>query len=336
MVSANNAINNTVGASISGVTNTLTVTNPSNTASSQALVNVTVGGGTAGDAFTTYTVSGVTNWSEGIDNSASDAFVIAASTALGTTNVVSMATGGAVSCVLGNFDVTRSASGADVSATTSNTSNTASSNATLYATVAGTSAGDARTQYAVSGTTTWTQGVDNSDSDVYALAASTALGTTNVMRATTAGEINYPLQPAFLAYLNADVSNVTGDGTIYTVAFDTEVFDQGSDFATGTFTAPVTGIYSLFAGVKAEAVGATNTQAFIEIIASNRALRDPQLNATTVKTAGNDVGMTLSGLLDMDANDTAVVAITVIGGTKTVGVGGSSVLITFFSGNLTA
>lgn len=334
MAASNNAINNTVGASISGVTNTLTVTNPSNTANSQALTNITVGGTSAGDPFLTYTVSGTTNWSQGIDNSATgDPLVISASTALGTTNVMSMTTAGDVSCVLGNFDVTRSASGADVSATVSNTSNTATSSATFYATVAGTSAADARVQYAVSGTTTWTEGIDNSDSDAFVIAASSALGTTNIMRSSTAGEINFPLQPAFLTYLASDVTNVTGDGTPYNIAFDTEVFDQNSDLSGGTFTAPITGRYSLYAGAKLESYG-TQTQAFTSITTSNREYRDPQVNGANCKTGGNDLGLTISTLADMDAADTAQAAVTVVGGTKTVGVGGSSVLITYFSGNL--
>ena len=88
--------NLTSGPPNSGVTNTLTVSNASNTASSQAQVNVTVGGATSGDAYTTYTVSGVTNWSEGVDNSDSDAYVLAASNALGTTNVIRAATGGSI------------------------------------------------------------------------------------------------------------------------------------------------------------------------------------------------------------------------------------------------
>lgn len=89
-----NAINSNIGAANSGATNTLTVTNPSNTASSQALVNVTVGGTSAGDAFTTYTVDGTTNWSVGVDNSVNDDYVLAASTALGTNNVWNMTSAG--------------------------------------------------------------------------------------------------------------------------------------------------------------------------------------------------------------------------------------------------
>lgn len=94
MVSANNAINDTVGASISGVTNTLTVTNASNTASSAARETIVVGGGTAGDPTINWNVSGVTNWEMGIDNSDSDKLKISQGTALGTNDVWKMTTSG--------------------------------------------------------------------------------------------------------------------------------------------------------------------------------------------------------------------------------------------------
>jgi len=86
----------TFGSSNSGNTNTLTVTNSSNTATSSANILSTVGGGTAADPTFQATISGVTTFTFGLDNSASDAFVIAASTALGTTNVMSVATSGEI------------------------------------------------------------------------------------------------------------------------------------------------------------------------------------------------------------------------------------------------
>jgi hypothetical protein len=331
-----NSINSSIGASNSGATNTFTVTNPSNTASSQALVNVSVGGGTAGDAFTTYTVSGATDWSTGVDNSASDAFVIAASTALGTTNVMSMATGGAVSAVLGNFDTTRSASGADVSITTSNTSNTASSTASYYATVAGGTAGDAQTQYSVSGTTTWTQGIDNSDSDAFVIAASTALGTTNVVHGSTAGEINYPLQPAFLAWLATNDTNATGAGALYTLGGGnalTEVFDQNSDFNTnGTFTSPVTGRYYLSCGIQFLSITAAMTFGLLQIGTSNRFYQMLQINAAASRTLSVADALNFAGsvLADMDAGDTATVTAQLsTGAGNTVTIGGTNTFSRF-------
>ena len=335
MAAANNAINNTVGASVSGVTNTLTVTNPSNTASSQALANITVGGGTSGDPFLTYTVAGVTDWSTGIDNSVSDTFVIAASTALGTTNVMSMTTAGAVSIVLGNLDVTKSASGATVSTTISNTSNTASSNALEQITVAGTSAGDAFTTYTVAGTTNWSVGTDNSvTGDPFVIAASTALGTTNIMSAATTGEINYPLQPSFMAFLSGSINNVTGDGTAYAIICDTEAFDQGGDYdnSTGVFTAPVTGRYSCNCGFRFSGLTTAMTIQDNRVVTSNRSFSTNPAAPSKVFDANTNCSNPYCALMDMDAADTAFMQSTITNGTKVADIGGNATEPrTFFS-----
>ncbi len=74
MVTFANSINSTIGASISGATNTLTIQNPSNTASSQAQCLITVGGTTAGDVWTQYTVGSTTTWAQGISQVASRDF----------------------------------------------------------------------------------------------------------------------------------------------------------------------------------------------------------------------------------------------------------------------
>lgn len=84
MVQNTNAIYNTVGNTISGVTNTFSVTNQSNTASSAARETIVVGGGSAGDPTLNFNVSGVTNWEMGIDNSVADNLTISQGTALGT------------------------------------------------------------------------------------------------------------------------------------------------------------------------------------------------------------------------------------------------------------
>ena len=94
MVSSNNSINNVVGASISGVTNSLTVKNASNTASSSARKKITVGGGSSGDASLNWNVSGTTNWEMGCDNSDSDKLKISIGTALGTNDAWTMTTDG--------------------------------------------------------------------------------------------------------------------------------------------------------------------------------------------------------------------------------------------------
>lgn len=84
----------TFGGANSGATRTFSVTNTSNTASSAANSQITVGGGTAADPQTTYTVTGAASWSTGVDNSDSDAFVLSSGTALGTNNNIRVDTDG--------------------------------------------------------------------------------------------------------------------------------------------------------------------------------------------------------------------------------------------------
>ena len=84
---------------------TLTVSNTDNTSgTSNATVAISVGGASAGDAAVAYSVAGTTNWTMGVDNSVTspnaDPFVLAASTALGTTNVMSVDIGGTVTMPL--------------------------------------------------------------------------------------------------------------------------------------------------------------------------------------------------------------------------------------------
>ena len=94
MVQASNAIYNTVGATISGVTNQLTITNQSNTASSAARESITVGGTSAGNPTRNWNVNGSTDWEMGIDNAATQALKISQSAALGTKDTWIMTTGG--------------------------------------------------------------------------------------------------------------------------------------------------------------------------------------------------------------------------------------------------
>lgn len=180
--------NFTFNGSAAAQTRVVTIANLDNSSTtSNSLLQLTTGGSSSGDPFATFSVTGVTNWSMGIDNSASDAFVISASTALGTTNVMSMATNGLVDCVLNDFRSIRSNSGGIVNLEANNTSNTANSDALLLATVAGTSGGDAYSRYSVEGAGVWSLGIDNSDSDAFVVSANAALGTNNLIRGISTG-----------------------------------------------------------------------------------------------------------------------------------------------------
>lgn len=324
-------------------TRTLEVNNQDNDAASSAILRSAVTGTSAADPYLQVGINSVMNYCWGIDNSDSDTLKIAAdanansATPSGGTILYKLTSGGAASYVNGNFDVTRSAGGSTVSTTVSNTSNSASSNALQQVTVAGTSAGDAFTTYTVSGTTNWSVGADNSvTGDPFVIAASTALGTTNIMSASTAGEINYPLQPAFLAYLSASAIDVTGDGTTYTIAFDTELFDQNSDYdnATYIFTAPVTGRYQFSWLVSVQGILIGHTDLNLQLRTSNATnTQVARLSPFTISVGGvyNTNG---SLLVDMEAADTCELRITVSGGTKTIDIGGTRTNGSYFGGYL--
>jgi len=142
-------------------------------------------------------------------------------------------------------------------------------------------------------------------------------GTTLRMSISSAGAVTMPTQPAFLATATASQNNVTGDGTSYTVLWGTEVFDQASNFASPTFTAPVTGRYQLNVTVGLSGLLTTHTNAYIQLTTSNRSYIN-QIQRATNFIADDTVFLTLSVLADMDAGDTASVTTYVSNATKVV------------------
>lgn len=220
-----------------------------------------------------------------------------------------------------------------------NNSNTASSQARILANVAGGTAGDAFYQSAMDGGQNWTWGLDNSDSDAFALSSNATLGTTNVMRVAATGEINYPLQSAFSAYLSAaDVLNVTGDGTAFTLGTTTaltEIFDQNSDFNTnGTFTAPVTGRYFFNAVVRLAGIISTHTSGSITIVTTNRDYVSDTISPFACGDVSGNLQMSVTAIADMDATETATISFQVSNGTKVVDLISSANFLSGFSGYL--
>lgn len=221
----------------------------------------------------------------------------------------------------GNISQSAAVSGASLSTIISNTSNTASATAFHQVQVAGSTASDAYYEANISGGQAWTWGLDNSDSDAFVVSATATPGTTNVMRVSTAGEINYPLQPAFLGVLGTNDTNATGNGANYTLGSGnalTEIFDQGGDFTTaGVFTAPVTGRYQLSYNLSYSLLTALMTYVSSNIFTSNRVYSSGFINIGLVRTiaAAPNLGYShSSALADMDAGDTFTVVAAIHGG----------------------
>jgi len=180
-------------------------------------------------------------------------------------------------------------------------------------------------------------GLDDSSDDLVIGLGST-LGTTSHIVIDETGAITKPLQPSFLCYNSAVDATATGDGTAVTIDYDTEVFDQNGDFASDTFTAPVTGKYFLQVQVGLQDTeDATNTRYRMILVTSNRTCVFHEQRVMRQDDGGQDIVLLNGSIVaDLDASDTAYVQAAVYGGTKVVDIWGNSQPETFFSGCLLA
>jgi hypothetical protein len=112
-------------------------------------------------------------------------------------------------------------------------------------------------------------------------------------------------QPAFLVVPAADQTDIAV-GSDVTIVWGTEIFDQGGNFTSNTFTAPVTGKYLLTVFIELNEVDSASAYYYAAIVTSNRTFR----NIFSVDTYSKDATyftMPLLGVFDMDVGDTAYV-----------------------------
>ncbi len=145
-----------------------------------------------------------------------------------------------------------------------------------------------------------------------------ASATGTIISALDTGEVTMPLQSAFAAYNTTAPTNVTGDGTIYTVPFNTEYFDQNNDFASNTFTAPVTGKYQFDVSIGVWTLGALHTLGYTSLVTTGGTYYSNYTNWGACRAINNVYMISCSWLVAMTAGNTAYVQIMVSGSTKTV------------------
>lgn len=137
------------------------------------------------------------------------------------------------------------------------------------------------------------------------------------------------LQAAFLA--NADVqTNVTGDGTNFVPVFTLAttgptippLFNQGGNFnGSGTFTPPVTGIYTVHCDLSLTGITSSHTVAEIKLfINSNIVYSDFNGNLGAVANAGGGFILSINQICKLTAGDTVKVQLTVSNGTKVISI----------------
>ena len=128
------------------------------------------------------------------------------------------------------------------------------------------------------------------------------------------GHVTKPLQPAFWVRPASTQSNVAADGSTVTIVWGTETFDVNADFASNTFTAPVTGKYFMHVRLNLQSIDRTASYYQVNIVTSNAAhsfIQDPR----GLDTDPNHFVFNVSAVADMDASDTATVTIVQPNGT---------------------
>ena len=159
-------------------------------------------------------------------------------------------------------------------------------------------------------------GLDDSN-DSLTIGKGSTLGTTTSVVIDANGVITTPLQPAFSVTPASDQDNATGGGTAATVVFGTEIFDKNADFASNTFTAPVTGTYVLNAIVKFHDHTTGMTTGRMNIVTSNRSYLYEFDPAENISGSGDGTAQ-VTAVADMDASDTATVTLQIFDATDVV------------------
>jgi hypothetical protein len=120
------------------------------------------------------------------------------------------------------------------------------------------------------------------------------------------GRMTNATQPSFLAYLSSTQSNVTGALAVYTIVYNTEVYDVGNNYnnGTGTFTSPLTGKMMFLA--KVTVIGCTIANSIsLLIVTSNNTFSFYETRAAS--NANYEKSGNCS--CDMDAGDTCTSSI---------------------------
>lgn len=243
-----------------------------------------------------------------------------------------------------DFTVGNGSSGSLRKIRVENDNNTASSQAYLENYVAGTSADDPYTSCIVGTTVSHAIGIDNSDSQSlklgYAASASATPSSTAFFNIKTDANVFFDYQPCFRVTWSSTQSNATGDGTVFYIPFNSEDYDVGSNFNSGTgiFTAPIDGTYLFTMQVFIADLDNTHDDAWFKIYVNGT-------DSVVFRTKAYNIAYGISWRImyksiymikDLSASDTVRASTIVDGGTKTVDINPDSDERTNFTGYLIA
>ena len=149
------------------------------------------------------------------------------------------------------------------------------------------------------------------------------------MKIDANGIITKALQPAFCAVpdTGSQQTNFAFNAYVDITHGGTERFDQNNDFASSTFTAPVTGKYLLVSRVQVDTVTQSYDYYASSINTSNRRYFGWLWDTNEFSSDQNYTGFVDCVIADMDASDTATAQIVI----STTGSGNSASDISFNS-----
>lgn len=139
--------------------------------------------------------------------------------------------------------------------------------------------------------------------------------------------------PRLDASLVATVANVTGDGTVYTVLFDTTNFDTTAMYAPGTGIATIPaqsgGMYDVSGALMINGLSAAWTGMEMDIVQKNQgggvvSTHAISTNPGAVRNAANQASLSQNCLLKCAGGDQIYMTVQVSGSTKNIGVVGSA------------
>ena len=130
----------------------------------------------------------------------------------------------------------------------------------------------------------------------------------------TDGEVTMANQPCFR--IGSGTQNNIAVSTNVNAVFDNEIFDIGANFASSTFTAPVTGRYFFTVSFRLTSLDTASSYLQVVLVASNRNTTLHTLSdISNHMSADDEYSFAAESLTDMDAGDTALVRIRIQGGT---------------------
>ena len=144
------------------------------------------------------------------------------------------------------------------------------------------------------------------------------------MRINNAGCFMYPKQPCFSVAMSSDYTT----STTHTANFNTERFDQGDNFSTGSngiFTAPVTGKYYMHAAIQTMQAGASQAHIMGVSFLVNGSVQSSKGSGDQYLGRNGDHYITVHAIriLDLAQGDTVQVYIQLHGEVRIEGSGGT-------------